>query len=403
MKPTLLLAAGLGALVTCLPAQAELKFSGYVEGELRLYPADGILKEQKEAMGSLAVEPELAWKSEDENHRLRFKPFARYSDSDGHRDHADIRELFYTYSGEGWQLTAGIDKVYWGVVESLHAVDIINQTDVVESVNGEQKLGQPMIAFGAEQAWGNLDLYLLPWFRERRFPEGPERFRLSLNGQPIQYDKNSPLFDSHEEEKHIDSAVRWKKSFGTLDLALSYFNGTHRDAIPVLVDVTVINPVGPIIDTTMGGYYEQMEQSGLELQYLYDSWAFKLEGSYRNLDSGRYTTVVSGFEYTLSDLQPWGADLGILVEYLWNNRQEVDIFPLSLEALPAGDKALLGMLTPNATRRTAARGHHRGRIPLPDAERPLPRHPLWPQRHRLYRIPGRGDRRRRQPDHLRLV
>lgn len=335
-------------LLFYVPAHAEVNFSGYIEGELRLYPQDGLLKEQKEALGSVAIEPELSWKSASEDHSFRFKTFARYSDPDGHRDHADIRELYYNYAGSGWQFEAGINKVYWGVVESLHLVDIINQTDVVESVNGEAKLGQPMVSFGLEQEWGNLDLYVLPYFRERRFPQGPERFSLNLNGQAVNYDKNDPLFDSHEEEQHVDSAIRWANSFDALDVGISYFNGTNREPIPVLVNFVLINPgPPPVISSSMGGYYEQMEQAGLELQYLYEDWAFKAEGVSKNLDSGDYNSAVVGFEYTLSDLEPWGADLGILVEYLWNDRRTIDIFPLSMEALSPANQAILAYLETN--------------------------------------------------------
>jgi hypothetical protein len=342
------LTAGLCGLFFYLPVYAEINFSGYIEGEARLYPSNGLLKDQKEALASIAIEPELSWKSASEDHSIRFKTFARYSDPDGHRDHADIRELYYNYAGTGWQAEVGINKVYWGVVESLHLVDIVNQTDFVESVNGEQKLGQPMVSFGLEQNWGNLDLYVLPYFRERKYPDGPERFRLNLNGQPINFDKNSPLYDSHKENEHIDYAIRWAKSFDTLDVGISYFSGTNREPIPILVDVIVIDPVPvpPIIDTSMSSYYEQMEQAGLELQYLYDDWAFKFEGVSKNLDTGDFNSTVIGFEYTLSDVGSSGGDLGLLVEYLWNDRQSVDIFPMSLEALPANDLALLSFLTP---------------------------------------------------------
>ena len=39
----------------------------------------------------------------------------------------------------------GLRKVYWGVTESQHLVDVINQTEGVENLDGEDKLGQPML------------------------------------------------------------------------------------------------------------------------------------------------------------------------------------------------------------------------------------------------------------------
>lgn len=319
------LTAGLCGLFLYLPAYAEVNFSGYIEGEARLYPSDGLLQEQKEALASIAVEPELSWKSTSEDHSIRFKTFARYSDPDGHRDHADIRELYYNYAGTGWQAEVGINKVYWGVVESLHLVDVINQTDNVESANGEQKLGQPMVSFGLEQSWGNVDLYVLPYFRERVYSAGPERFRptMTLNGLETDLNERNAFYESSDEEKHIDYAARWANSFDSLDVGISYFSGTNREPIPIILDANI-----SFIPTKLGVYYEQLTQGGLELQYLYDDWAFKLEGTAKHLETGNYNSAVIGFEYTLSDVQSSGADLGLLAEYLWNDRKTMKLDPL---------------------------------------------------------------------------
>jgi hypothetical protein len=326
---SVLLTAGLMGLFCYLPAQAEVDFSGYVEGELRLYPANGPLQEQREAMASLAAEPELSWKSASEDHSLRFKAFGRYSDPDGHRDHADIRELYYNYAGSGWQIEAGINKVYWGVVESLHLVDVINQTDVVESTNGDAKLGQPMVSFGLEQSWGNLDLYALPYFRERVYAAGPERFRpsMALNNLHIDLNERDAFYESSQEEQHIDYAARWANNFDNLDVGISVFSGTNREAIPVILAID-LTAFPQMIPTKLGVYYEQLDQGGLELQYLYDDWAFKFEGTARQLATGNYNSAVTGFEYTLSDVQSSGADLGLLLEYMWNDRDRMKLDPL---------------------------------------------------------------------------
>ena len=78
------------------------------------------------------------------------------------------------------ELRVGLRKVFWGVTESQHLVDIINQTDLVESLDGEEKLGQPMINYALINDWGTLDLYLLPYFRERTFSGINGRLRSSL-------------------------------------------------------------------------------------------------------------------------------------------------------------------------------------------------------------------------------
>lgn len=327
MNKHTLFSTGLIGLFFCLPVQAELKFTGSIEGELRLYPSDGLLSEQKQAMVSAAFEPQLTWRSDSRAHNIRVTAFGRYSDPDGKRDHADLREAYYLYAGNGWQIQAGINKVFWGVVESQHLVDIINQTDNVESVNGEEKLGQPMIAVGLEQSWGNLDIYLLPYFRERQYPEGPERFRLAIPGNAGKFDNKESYYEASQDEKHVDIAARWGAYFGNVDIGISAFSGTSREPLPVLSGFTGTGT--PVFSA----WYEQTQQLGIELQYIYEGWAFKYESASRWQESGNFHAVTTGFEYTLSDLGSSGFDLGLLLEYLWNNRDDISIKDQSLDVL----------------------------------------------------------------------
>ena len=65
-------------------------------------------------------------------------------------------------------------------MESRHRVDYINQTDGVEDVDGEDKLGQPMLNLGLQRDWGDLNFFYLPYFRERTFPGTKGRLRAPL-------------------------------------------------------------------------------------------------------------------------------------------------------------------------------------------------------------------------------
>ncbi|NIP75689.1 MAG: hypothetical protein GTN90_06820, partial [Xanthomonadales bacterium] len=96
------------------------------------------------------------------------------------RSHADLREANWLRIGDGWDLVAGIDKVFWGVTESRHLVDIVNQDDRVEDIDGEDKLGQPMLNLNLLRDWGTVSLFVLPGFRERAFPDRGDRLRGSL-------------------------------------------------------------------------------------------------------------------------------------------------------------------------------------------------------------------------------
>ncbi|MDA7657788.1 hypothetical protein N8737_03705, partial [Verrucomicrobia bacterium] len=98
-------------------------------------------------------------------------PFGRYDGADSERSHVDLREFHIQRIADQWEWRVGVSKVFWGVTESQHLVDVINQTDLVENVDGEDKLGQPMVNLSwiSDQA-GVIDLFYLPYFRERTFP-----------------------------------------------------------------------------------------------------------------------------------------------------------------------------------------------------------------------------------------
>ncbi|PJF37876.1 MAG: hypothetical protein CUN55_19855, partial [Phototrophicales bacterium] len=67
-----------------------------------------------------------------------------------------------------------------------------------------------------------------------------------------------------------------------------------------------------------------MDQTALELQYIYEDWLLKFEGiSNAGGDAnGRYSAAVAGFEYTQVGIFDSDADLGWLLEYLFDDRGE---------------------------------------------------------------------------------
>ena len=66
-------------------------------------------------------------------------------------------------------------------------MDIINQTDQVDQVDGEEKLGQPMINLSLVRDWGIVDLFVLPGFRERTYAgeEGRPRTPLPVSDDAV--------------------------------------------------------------------------------------------------------------------------------------------------------------------------------------------------------------------------
>lgn len=284
----------------------ELDFSGYIGADGRYFGSASQDIRQIDKHTSIYIEPELYWETDDRNNAFTFKPFYRYDSEDDERTHFDIRELYWLHVGNDWEFRAGINKVFWGVTETSHLVDIVNQTDSVESFDGEEKLGQPMVQFSFIKDWGVLDLFVLPGFRERTFPGVNGRLR---GGFAINNDK--PLYQSSDEDKHIDFAAKWSQTYDDLDLALSWFKGTSRD--PEFIPNQT--------NTELTPYYVQIEQIGAVLQYIDESWLWKLEAINRTGDLiTDYNAAVAGFEYTFIGIADSAQDIGLVVEYQWDER-----------------------------------------------------------------------------------
>ncbi|WP_299880718.1 hypothetical protein [uncultured Cocleimonas sp.] len=288
---------------------AEL--SGNVSLEGRLFTTDPAYPKQAKSGGvSLSFLPEFKHKWDGDDQQFTFTPFYRWDEKDDERTHGDIRQLDYLVSKGDWEYQIGISKKFWGVTESQHLVDIINQTDGVEDLDGEDKLGQPMFRVSRLMDNGSVDFFVLPYFRERTFAGQNGRFRT-----PLIVDADAATYESSSEEKHIDYALRWSESFDELDLGVHVFKGTSRDP-----DLTLGLKNG---DPVLVPYYPQITQFGLDLQHTAEDIIWKLEAIHRKRKGDDYSAAVGGFEYTLPALTESGTELGLLAEYHRDSRGEV--------------------------------------------------------------------------------
>jgi hypothetical protein len=73
-------------------------------------------------------------------------------------------------------------------------------------------------------------------------------------------------------------------------------------------------------------HYDLIDQFGVDLQYTGDAWLWKLEAILRNGYSETFAAAVGGFEYTLYQLGGSAADLGLLLEYQYDGRNELEPF-----------------------------------------------------------------------------
>jgi hypothetical protein len=211
--------------------------------------------------------------------------------------------------GSPWELRVGIGKVFWGVTEFVHLVDIINQTDLVENIDGEDKLGQPMVHFSYPGDWGVLDFFLLPYFRERTYPGKEGRLRL-----PVKVDADNPEYESGAEENHLDLALRYSQTFGWGDMGIYYFRGTSREPI---LSPALNNKGKPVLRP----FYDQIDQVGLDLQLVSGNWLWKLESLYRDGTDDSFWAATGGFEYTFVSIADTMIDLGFITEYAYDDRE----------------------------------------------------------------------------------
>ena len=354
--PLALTAIWLVASVVAVEAHAEFEIaawelSGRVSLESRLFPNTGIdPSHQSSHTSGFVVEPKL-YLEDVEGRSVTLLPFFRYDSADSVRTHWDLREayaLLFGELGEGeWEVRLGVDRVFWGVAESQHLVDIINQIDFLEHPNGEVKLGQPMVHVTWTGDWGVLEFFGLPYHRPRIFPGRGGRLRFGglVDNERVEY-------ESGAEEWHPDFAARYSHSFGPLDIGVSVFDGTSREASLICMP-PACKPTGVSdVSNVWIPYYAQIRQFGLDAQLTLDAWLFKFEAIHRSGDRnalGReeeyareylaaavgasgfedlvgtfreeeYVAAVVGGEYTFYSVFGSTADIGLLAEWNYDER-----------------------------------------------------------------------------------
>jgi hypothetical protein len=243
-------------------------------------------------------------------YNVQITPFGRFDEDDDNRTHADLREFYVSRVGDNWDLYVGFRQVFWGVTEFNHLIDIINQTDLVEDIDGETKLGQPMINLSLVRTWGIVDFFVMPAFRERTFPGRDGRLRYVV---PV--DEHEATYESGDEEHHVDLAARWAHNLGLIEFGIYQFRGTSR--APLLIPFT--RPNG---DLALAPYYGIINQTGLDAQAIVADWAFKLEALSRSGQQKRYAAATGGFERTLVGVLGTRWDLGLVLEYVWDQRDD---------------------------------------------------------------------------------
>lgn len=329
-------------------AQSGIELSGRLAAESRWFPQSALFHGQGSHASGFVAEPNLYL--EDEAGRiLNVTPWFRYDSADDRRTHFDLREAYLLLSGAlgngEWELRLGVDRVFWGVVESRHLVDIVNQIDLVEHPDEKTRMGQPMAYVTWSSDWGVVELLGMSWHRKRTFPGSDGRLRAS-----IIVDNDLVEYESPSGKWHPDFAARYSHTLGLLDFGASVFDGTAREpALGLCLDCggppgtagqvgqpdqpgSSDPPDAPGLPGTPGSpslpappvlypIYDQIRQFGLDAQWTTGSLLLKLEAirrsGARNLAGVEETfnAFVLGGEYTFFSLWDSDADLTLFAEW----------------------------------------------------------------------------------------
>ena len=345
--------AALGAACVLFAAAAcadtgglEFDLSGRLAFEGRWFPNEAAHPGQRDATLGYTAQPTLHVEHEDGG-RFTLTPFYRYDSADPQRTHADLREaylLLFGELGEGeWEARLGFDRVFWGVAEFHHPVNIVNQIDLIEHPNEETRMGQLMAHLTWSAEWGTLEVFAMPLHRERTLSGRAGRLRAGL---PV--DERRVSYESPAREWHIDLAARYSRSFGPLDLGLSLFDGTGREPSfrPSFQPVPDGSGGAIPVPHRLVPHYAQIRQFGLDAQLTIEAWLLKLEAIHREGARNRpdpprdlyggeegYTAFVAGVEYTFNTVFESNADFSVLAEWSYDergrrstNRYQNDIF-----------------------------------------------------------------------------
>lgn len=285
------------------------ELTGYVALEGRTFfeePQLSIQDDQHTA--SLVLEPEYYHEFSGGDDVLTLRPFLRYDPADPQRNHFDLRQADWLHVVDNLEFRFGVSKVFWGVVETKHLVDVINQTDAVEDVDGEDKLGQPTVQVAYSHNLGTLRLFYLPYFRERTFLGQESRLRGLM---PV--DSSLTGYRANLKEWAPNGAVRYEGVWGDWDVGFAHFMGTSRD--PRFLQNA--NADSALVLTP---FYDRMQQTSADIQYTTDAWLWKFEALTQNNSNERFAAVSAGVEYTFYGVFDSAMDIGVLAEYHRDDR-----------------------------------------------------------------------------------
>jgi len=329
-------AAALAVILLATPATADellgadfADLRGEASVEAILFPEDPLFAGQDHNGLSFSIEPTgtLEWNAVEAlggaDVTATVRPFLRIDTADDERTHLDFREAKLDLRFGDTDVTIGSDIVFWGKTEVDQLVDIVNQVDGVEGTDGEDKLGQPMLALRRIVELGDFSgqasAFYFPYFRDRTFLGEESRLR-----SPIVIDGEDARYETGSDEWTPSFAARLAGFYGDIDAGIHVFHGLGRDPAFEVSRVAFIG--GQPVPTELRPVYGRITQIGFDGQYTSGATLWKAEAigrfDQRNLafEKEDYAAAIAGVEHTLYGIGGTEFDLGLIAEYAYDSR-----------------------------------------------------------------------------------
>ena len=293
VRAALLLA--LAVACSAAPAAEGIALEGSVGVELRLFDHAPRLPGQRHHAGALVLNSSFtaaagAWD-------FKLSPYLRLDAADSASRYLDLREASVRHRSPQGLWRVGMETVHWGVVESNHLVDVVNQLDPRADVDMKAKLGQPLVSYTRFlDRFGRVELMWLPYHRPRPLLGNESRQRVGpVARDPVPHGLGS-------WRRTDDAAIRWSGTLSDVDLGVYAFRGLSRE---------------PDEPSSGAESYRKITQFGLNAQWPVGSMLWKLEAIHRRGHGKAFNAYVVGGEYTFN--LPSG-ELGALLETMRDRR-----------------------------------------------------------------------------------
>ncbi|MFT6897259.1 MAG: hypothetical protein ACJA13_001665 [Paraglaciecola sp.] len=247
----------------------------------------------------LKIESQLSF---DVANQLRWQLKGFVTTSDNSESAWDIQDFYWRWHNKNVVLDVGFTRDFWGVTESRHLVDVINQVDLRFDRFADARLSQPMVKVDYRQVGSTLSFYLLPCYRA--LPQ----LDLGLNSDERQ---SFTRIDCGKDNGELpwSAAVRWAKVTGEVDWGLAFYQGVSREPY------AGFKPNSVLVDA-----YPDVSRATVDMQWTNESLLLKGEALLQHSPYGDAAAIIGGFEYSYATLFDGELDLSLLMEYLHDSR-----------------------------------------------------------------------------------